>query len=248
MRTLADRRNRIRRRRPSFVLFLATMKHELSSAHSPSVDDAKDSLTRAAGVVPLACPTREVWVRAALADLNTLLDDHAQCELKAATNALALIGRHPGHDELVRQMSSLAKEEMVHYRMVRQVLLDRGGSLSRPVPSPYMKGIARDRLAGAHNLLDDLLVCAVIEARSCERFVALARALGESGQADLARFYSRLARSESGHATLFVRLAEHSFDPEFVSRELTRRAGIEAATIESLPVTPRMHGGHRRTM
>jgi tRNA-(ms[2]io[6]A)-hydroxylase len=209
-------------------------------------------LARATEVVPLGCPTREVWVRAALAAVPTLLDDHAQCELKAATNALALIGRHPEHDLLVRRMSSLAKEEMVHYRMVRQVLLDRDGTLSRPAPNPYMKGIGRDRLSGAYNLLDDLLVCALIEARSCERFVALVRGLRSfqdldvPARDDLAAFYARLARSESGHATLFVRLAEQFFDPDLVRRELLRRSEIEAATIETLPVTPRMHGGHRQ--
>ena len=200
--------------------------------------------------VPLACPTRQTWVDAALADVNALLDDHAQCELKAASNALAMVGRHPDNDELVRRMSSLAKEEMVHYRMVRQVLLDRGGAPTRPLANPYMKGIARDRLSGDKALLDDLLVCAIIEARSCERFLALTRGLsaddrGLPDASQLAHFYERLARSESGHAHLFVALAEASFDPTLVQSELHRRARIEADTIESLPVTPRMHGGHR---
>lgn len=223
---------------------------EFPAANAADAEQAV--LARATEVVPLGCPTREVWVRAALSDLNALLDDHAQCELKAATNALAMIGRHPEHDPLVRRMSSLAKEEMVHYRMVRQVLLDRGGSLSRPAPNPYMKGIARDRLSGAYNLLDDLLVCALIEARSCERFVALVHGLRNfddleiDGRETLTAFYARLARSESGHATLFVRLAEQLFDPDLVHRELHRRSEIEAATIETLPVTARMHGGHRR--
>ena len=199
--------------------------------------------------VPLACPTRDVWVEAALGDLNALLDDHAQCELKAASNALAMVGRFPEHDDVVKRMASLAKEEMLHYRLVRQKLLDRGGAPTRPVPNPYMKGMARDRLGGRHALLDDLLVCAMIEARSCERFLALARGLRArevDDTDDLAHFYDRLARSESGHAHLFVALAEAHFDPDRVHEELQRRSTIEAATIESLPVTPRMHGGHRR--
>ena len=201
--------------------------------------------------VPLGCPTRDTWVEAALSAVDALLDDHAQCELKASTNALATVGRFPEHDELVRRMASLAKEEMVHYRMVRQVLLDRGGSPSRPLPNPYMKGMARDRRGGDFALLDDLLVCAMIEARSCERFLALTRGLRgpfagrvEGGE-DLATFYERLARSESGHAHMFVALADGYFDPEVVREELARRSEIEAATIESLPVSPRMHGGHR---
>mgnify|MGYP001054769290 CR=1 FL=1 len=202
--------------------------------------------------VPLACPTRDVWVKAALADVNALLDDHAQCELKAASNALAMVGRFPDNDELVRRMAGLAKEEMVHYRMVRHELIGRGGTPKRPVANPYMKGMARDRLAGSKALLDDLLVCALIEARSCERFLVLARALRSpeavnvADAGELAYFYERLARSESGHAHLFVALAEDAFDHDLVRNELLRRSSIEAATIESLPVTPRMHGGHRQ--
>lgn len=225
------------------------MNRAINPTEGPAAEAAV--LARATEVVPLGCATRDVWVRAALADVNALLDDHAQCELKAATNALAMVGRHPEHDDLVRRMSSLAKEEMVHYRMVRQVLLDRGGTLSRPIANPYMKGIARDRRGGAYTLLDDLLVCAVIEARSCERFVALVHGLRAPGapplpdRETLAAFYARLARSESGHATLFVRLAQSIFDPDLVEHELRRRVEIEASTIESLPVTARMHGGHR---
>lgn len=202
--------------------------------------------------VPLACPTRAVWVRAALGDTRALLDDHAQCELKAAANALAIVGRFPEHDELVKRMASLAKEEMLHYRMVRQELLDRGGAPSRPLANPYMKGVARDRRGGDKTLLDDLLVAALIEARSCERFLALARGLRgpEAAQVEnadtLAQFYDRLARSESGHAHLFVALAQSVFDDDLVRDELQRRSSIEAATIESLPVSPRMHGGHRQ--
>ena len=228
------------------------------TSHPTIAERARDTraLAHATEVVPLGCPTREVWIRAALSDLDALLDDHAQCELKAATNALAIVGRHPEHDELVKRMASLAKEEMVHYRMVRRVLLDRGGTPSRPVPNPYMKGIGRDRRGGRDSLLDDLLVCALIEARSCERFVALVRGLEDDDLADgidvpereaLATFYGRLARSESGHATLFVRLAESLFDPALVHSELARRSEIEATTLETLPVSPRMHGGHRDT-
>ncbi len=208
------------------------------------------ALASATGAVPLACPTRERWVCAALAAPETLLDDHAQCELKAASNALAILGRNPERDELVRAMSALAKEEMVHYRLVRSRLLERGGRPSRPVASPYLKGLGRARRGGAYTLLDDLLVAALVEARSCERFVVLARGLRGpagvrvDGSEELAAFYERLARSESGHAQIFTGLAERYFDPEEVASELRRRSEIEAEILESLPVTPRMHGGH----
>lgn len=212
----------------------------------------ESALATATASVPLGCATREVWVRAALGSIGELLDDHAQCELKAASNAIAILGRHPERNSLVRRMSSLSKEEMLHYRMVRQVLLDRGGRPTRPTANPYLKAMGRDRLGGPWSLLDDLLVCALVEARSCERFVALSRGLRSmvdlevAQREELATFYERLARSESGHAHVFVALAEEYFALEKVREELVRRSGIEATALETLPVTPRMHGGHRR--
>lgn len=192
--------------------------------------------------VPLQSATANGWVRVATADLDSLLDDHAQCELKAASNALALVGRHPEHDALVKRMAALAREEMLHYRMVRDRLVARGGHPTRPAANPYVKGLGAERLGGRFALLDDLLVAALIEARSCERFVVLSRAIDDP---ELARFYARLARSESGHARLFLDLAAGLFDPDQVGRELDRRARIEARVLEELVATPRMHGGHR---
>jgi tRNA-(ms[2]io[6]A)-hydroxylase len=196
--------------------------------------------------VPLQSATAGAWVDAALAAPLELLDDHAQCELKAASNALAMVGRFPEYDQLVRKLSALAREEMIHYRMVRERLLARGGRPTRPLPNPYVKGLGSQRKGGDFALLDDLLVGALIEARSCERFVALYRGLRErEGDGELAAFYERLARSESGHANLFLGLAGSVFDPGLVQAELWRRCAIEAETLASLPVTPRMHGGHR---
>ncbi len=201
--------------------------------------------------VPLLSATPSLWVQCALSHPLELLDDHAQCELKAASMALAIVGRFPEHDALVRRMSSLSREEMLHYRMVRELLIARGGSPSRPLPNPYVKGLGSERRGGHLALLEDLLVGALIEARSCERFVALYRGLrssppeGFKEPAQLADFYERLARSESGHARLFVDLAESIFEPDLVVEELERRCRIEAAVLEDLPVNPRMHGGHR---
>jgi tRNA-(ms[2]io[6]A)-hydroxylase len=191
--------------------------------------------------VPLHCATPKAWVEVALADPLALLDDHAQCELKAASNALAMVGRFPGHDQLVKKLSALAREEMIHYRMVRDLLIQRGGTPTRPLPNPYVKGLGAQRKGGDFALLDDLLVGALIEARSCERFVALYRALGDD---PLGAFYARLARSESGHANLFLGLADSVFEPALVRTELERRCRIEAEVLEGLPVAPRMHGGH----
>jgi len=215
-----------------------------------SLAEEEEALAVVIRSVPLQGATQEIWVDTALAHPIELLDDHAQCELKASTNALALIGRHPEHDELVRRMSALATEEMQHYRMVRELLISRGGQPTRPRPNAYVKGLAAERLGGELSLMDDLLVAALIEARSCERFIALFRGLraGRAPALDdaegLATFYEKLARSESGHAHLFVALAESIFESTLVHEQLEKRCQIEARTLDSLPVSPRMHGGH----
>ncbi len=200
-------------------------------------------------MVPLRGATSERWVRHALANLNELLDDHCQCELKAASNALALIGRNPNREKLVQHLAGLCREEMRHYRQVRDVLQTRGGTLTRPMPSPYLKAVNRERMGSEHALLDDLMVAALVEARSCERFVSLAWGLREFApdvpQAeDLAALYAGLAQSESGHAFLFVELAREYYPTDLVETELTRRVVIEENALREIPITARMHGGN----
>jgi len=207
------------------------------------------SLQRAETKVPLRTATSEAWTHLALTHVDQLLDDHTQCELKAASNALAIVGRNPGKDELVGNLMGLAREEMQHYRQVRQELIGRGGEPTRPLPSPYLKGVSADRLGSPYNLLDDLVVGALVEARSCERFVSLAHGLERglvdvSDGKDLGAFYGNLARSESGHATLFLDLARLYFPTELVDRELERRLDLEARVLDSIAMTPRMHGGN----
>lgn len=226
-------------------------------ALDPALDRALESLAReepavevATRRVPLRAPTAETWTRCALGQLDALLDDHAACELKAASNALALLGRHPNADRLVQRMTGLAREEMGHYRLVRSLLQARDARLSRPRRNPYVKGLHEHRLGREHALLDDLLICALVEARSCERFTALARGMragwaGDEPAADrLAELYDRLAKSESGHAWMFVELARDHFDAALVEEQLDLRCGLEAELLARLPVGPRMHGGH----
>ncbi len=203
------------------------------------------ALDRTLSTVPLRGRSGSPWLEVALADRRALLDDHCQCELKAATSALSLVARFPGHDSLVAKMSSLAKEEMHHYRIVRQVLGRRGASPSRLQANPYMKALGRGRSGGERALVEDLVIAAVVEARSCERFVVLARALstGESADPELAALYLRLARSESGHARLFLDLAREYYSPSAVADEVGVRIEVEAEALAQLPPTPRMHGG-----
>lgn len=198
--------------------------------------------------VPLQASTSQSWCAAALADLPALLDDHAQCELKAASTALSLIARNPEREELVGRMLALSREELLHFRQVRDVMRRRGMRLRRPQRSPYVAGLAtlpRPRTDAQAGLLDALLTCALVEARSCERFQSLVRAL-QDRDPELSQLYDSLARSESGHAHLFVELAELYFDPQQVQQELASRTAHEARVLGEIPVSPRMHGGNGR--
>lgn len=144
----------------------------------------------------LACPTPPSWCEAAIKQLDTLLIDHAHCEKKAASSALSLLYRYPQHSALLKHLSSLAREELLHFEKVLQILEARGIDYQHLSPSGYAaylhKAISRQE---PQRLIDQLIVAAIIEARSCERFAALLPYLDP----ELARFYRSLLRSEARH-------------------------------------------------
>jgi tRNA-(ms[2]io[6]A)-hydroxylase len=158
----------------------------------------------------LKLPTDPRWATAAQHHLEDLLTDHAYCEQKAASTAISLLITYPEHTELVREMAALAREEMSHFEMVHQLLVKRGFVLGRERKDEYVAALqqhfpkTKDRNL---RLIHRLLVAALIEARSCERF----RMISETVQDDeLARFYRGLMASEAGHYTLFLRLARET--------------------------------------
>jgi len=195
--------------------------------------------------LPLLRPTPEAWLAGARADLNALLVDHAHCELKAASAALSLIGRCADDAELVRSMLALSHEEMRHFRQVLDVLEARGGALTPPRPDRYVARL-RDwsfrEPGGLGSRVDRLLVCAFVEARSCERFRILAAGLaGDAGAGTLGTFYLRLADAESRHWETFRDLAIAHGPRDAVTRRLEAMAGAEAGIVGELPLGPRMH-------
>lgn len=241
----------------------------MSTASSFESSDAARAAARALTVVPLRVRTSESWLRVALHDLPTLLEDHCQCELKAAANALALIGRNSAKNVLVERMQRLAREELQHFQLLREALAARAIEPRKPQRSPYMSGLHAMHRDPTPALLDALLISAVVEARSCERFAALARGLArefapnarhqggasptqfldspaESGpeNENLAQMYGNLARSESGHAASFLELARLYFAPQLVEEELARRLELEAVLLTEIPLSARMHGGN----
>jgi tRNA-(ms[2]io[6]A)-hydroxylase len=188
-------------------------------------------------------PTDPSWVDVVEGDLDRLLSDHAHCELKAAQSALALVGRYAGEwPELVPPLMSLAKEESGHFDQVHQRLRDRGAALGSPGPDEYVVQLRRIARADHREhpvLLDRLLVSALIEGRSCERFALLADRLET---AELRSFYRGLMESEARHFRLFCRLAEERFGFEQSRARFATLAEREAEVAGQLPLGPTVHG------
>lgn len=176
----------------------------------------------------------------AVKDLDAVLVDHAHCEMKAATNALSLVVRHSGDLGLVRALSEIAREELEHFECVVAFLEKRGLRLGPPPVDDYAADLRRamNALPQAELPLfvDRLLVGALIEARSCERFKLLIQVLPESCPADLRTFYEELFACEARHYRSYVDLAKRAAGTlqELVEPRLELLAEGEARIVRSL--------------
>jgi tRNA-(ms[2]io[6]A)-hydroxylase len=194
-------------------------------------------------MLDLASSTAPEWVAQAVADMDLVLLDHAHCEKKAASTAINLIFRYPDRAELMVPLSALAREELEHFELVIGKIEARGGKF-RPIrPSTYAKrlhdAVRKDE---PHQLLDTLLICSLIEARSCERMKLLSEAL-VGIDPDLAEFYRSLLASEARHFHGYVSLAYGRFPRDVVRARLHELAEQEAAVIAEASDELRMHGG-----
>ncbi len=187
--------------------------------------------------------TDEGWGQRALGDLDTLLLDHAHLEKKAASTALTLIFRYPERGTLHRRLSELAREELEHFELCLDHLEGRGLRFTKLPAAPYAGKLMKQvRPQEPSRLLDTLLCCAIIEARSCERMQALAEAL-RGPEPALHDFYVELMRSEARHHALYVDMACELFEHEQVHARLATLMDHEATLIASAPTEARMHGG-----
>jgi len=193
--------------------------------------------------LPLHSATPLEWGRAALAEPLSLLIDHAFLEKKAATNALELLTRWPNEwlDGWVEAMTGIARDEMAHLAQVVRILLSRGGRLERFHKNPYANGLRQlVRKGEPAELLDRLLVAALIEARSCERFSVLAAA---SADGELAGFYRALFASELGHYRIFLNLARKFTKEAELEARWREMLGAEARILAEQEPGPRIHSG-----
>jgi tRNA-(ms[2]io[6]A)-hydroxylase len=191
----------------------------------------------------LQSETDPAWALAAERDVAALLADHAHCELKAAQSALSIVGRHAGeHPRIVAPLLALAREETLHFDAVLARMTARGERLGPPPVDAFvvaLRDAAKPDASAVPRLLDRLLVSALIEARSCERFRILAERLGD---ADLRAFYRELMASEARHYTTFVDLGEDVFGKGAARARLDVLARREADVARTLGAAPAVHG------
>lgn len=188
----------------------------------------------------LECESDAKWIARVRDDAAVLLCDHAHCEKKAATMAISLLNRYPERSELVDAMADLAIEEMSHFKMVCKKLADRKLPLLRDCGDGYAQAMSEQiRKQEPHRFLDRLIICSLIEARSCERFRLLSEQATDS---DLRNFYEGLLASEARHRNLFLKLARIYFDTAIVDARLAELQRTEAKILEGLSSEPSMHG------
>lgn len=183
--------------------------------------------------------TPREWVDVVLGDLDSFLLDHASNERKASATAMSMLAHYPDRRELVLEMVELAREELVHFQQMLNLLDGRGLVLMRDEKDPYLKEL-RDRMRNGREeyFLDRLLLCGIVEARGCERFGLMARALPEGS---LQEFYEQIAESEARHHELFVRLATLYFPTEAVEKRLNELLDVEGEILARLPHRAALH-------
>jgi len=199
--------------------------------------EAKDKFT-----LGLELPTDPRWVNIAEKNIEDILVDHAYCEQKAASSCISLIVTYPDKDKLVEMLTPVVAEEWAHFERVLEALRKRGYSLGRQRKDEYVDKLMQVIRKGGsreQQLLEKLLMNALIEARSCERFKLLWKNIGDE---DLAKFYYELMVSEAGHYKNFLLLAKEYTPEDVVNARWHELLEQEAQIMRTLEVRgDRMH-------
>jgi len=190
----------------------------------------------------LKLPTDPRWVNIVEKNIEDILTDHAYCEQKAASTAISLIVSFPEYTDLVQEMIALVKEEISHFKMVHDRILENGWTLGRDRKDDYVIQLITFFPKGGSRttqLVHRLLYAALIEARSCERFRLLSEELQDK---ELAEFYRKLMVSEANHYTMFLGFARHYGDRNEVDEKWQQLLDYEAGIMKNLSKSETIHG------
>lgn len=190
----------------------------------------------------LKLPTDPRWVNIVEKNIDDILTDHAFCEQKATSTAISLIVSFPEYTELVQEMVALVKEEISHFKMVHDKIIERGKTLGRDRRDAYVSDLLQFFPKGGSRstqLVHRLLYAALIEARSCERFRLLSEELKDR---ELAEFYRKLMISEANHYTMFLKFARQYGDKKIVDTKWQELLEYEAKIMARLGKKETIHG------
>lgn len=182
------------------------------------------------------------WANIAESNLEEILTDHCWCEQKAATNAITLITYNSEHEDLVTELTVIAIEEMEHFKMVHEIIKQRGYTLGRERKDDYVNQLYKFcRKDGSRNdaFIDRLLFAAMIEARSCERFRVLYQNIKDE---ELSKFYYELMVSEANHYTTFLKFAKKYSEKVDVDKRWKEWLDFEGQLIQSYGNKEHIHG------
>ena len=193
-------------------------------------------------VLSLGLATDPRWTNLAAMQLEEILTDHAYCEMKAASSCISIIQKYPDKEEIVDQLSPIVTEEWGHFRMVLREIKKRGMKLGEKRKDVYvneLRKFIRNGTNAEDHLLDNLIVCAMIEARSCERFRLLSLELEDPA---LKEFYYQFMVSEAGHYRLFLDLATLYTNEEKALKRWRECIAFETEILANIPLRgDRMH-------
>ena len=190
----------------------------------------------------LKLPTDPRWVNIVEMNIDDILTDHAFCEQKAASTAISLMVSFPEYTELVQEMIALVKEEISHFKLVHDKIIDRGNTLGQDRKDAYVNKLLKFFPKGGSRttqLVHRLLYAALIEARSCERFRLLSQELQDE---ELRTFYHNLMVSEANHYTMFLGFARKYGNEKEVNQKWQEILDFEAEIMKDLSKDQTIHG------
>tara|TARA_B110000211_G_scaffold42189_1_gene43859 strand:- start:190 stop:813 length:624 start_codon:yes stop_codon:yes gene_type:complete len=191
----------------------------------------------------LRLATDDKWAKLCENNINSILNDHAWCEQKAASNAISVITKFPMHTDLVEALTKIAIEELEHFDMVLEKMKDRGVKLQYECKDNYVGELYKYMLSEGgskeNQLVSRMLFSAMIEARSCERFRLLAEKLTDP---DLVKFYRELMISEAHHYTTFLKFARKYGGDIDVDARWQKFLDFEGGVIKRYGIVETMHG------
>lgn len=194
-------------------------------------------------MLKLKLPTDPRFANIAEANIEEILADHAFLEQKAASSAISLIVGFPDYPEVVEKMAELAIEEMEHFQQVHEIIVRRGFKLGKERKDEYIHALNGFFTKGGRTreeiLVDKLMFAAMVEARSCERFRVLSENIQDE---ELAEFYHRLMKSEAGHYSMFLLMAQKYGGEEPVKAKWEKFLEYESKIITSLGTGNTLHG------